>query len=486
MSILSAYDKEQVLYFFEEICKIPHGSGNEKAISDYILNIGKENNFYCRQDEFLNVVIKKDGTTEYENLSPIIFQSHIDMVCQKNSDVEHDFLNDPIDLVIDGDFITANGTTLGADNGIGVAYMLALLLSKDIPHPPLEMVFTTEEETGLCGAIGLDVSDIKGKQLINLDTEEWGILMAGCSGGQRVQIDIPTIWEEIPSDYVAYCLKVSGLDGGHSGADIHLQRGNSNCIIGRVLYEIKQNFSYKLSDIHGGTVDNAICRETNSTIFIHKDNVSEIENIVLNFKKIVIEEYEFVDKNINISMSKSDTTPKSVLSDDTTASIINSLLLIPYGVQSMVMGGEADMVESSNNIGIIEMNDDIISIHNAVRSSVKSRLDIIVNQIHTIAKLNGATAIDSNGYPGWKFNPNSEIVNHFAEVFTSMHGEKPEIMAIHAGLECGLFGEKIDGLDMISIGPEMYDVHTPKERVSITSIFKIWELIKESLKLMKA
>lgn len=483
MSILSGYDKENVFYFFEEICKIPHGSGNEKKISDYILNFGKERNLNCRQDELFNVVIKKEGTKGYENKSPIIFQSHIDMVCQKDSDVEHDFLNDGINIVVDGDFITANGTTLGADNGIGVAYMMALLDSKNIAHPPLEMIFTTEEETGLCGAIGLDVSDIKGKQLINLDTEEWGVLMAGCSGGQRVQINIPIENEEIEKDYTAYKLKVGGVNGGHSGADIILQGGNANCILARVLWELEKKLQYKLSTISGGTVDNAICREAEAVIFAKvssKVSYEEIQKIVKEFEEIIISEYEVDEQNIIISIEKTESNLKC-LSQKNKEQFINCMMLIPYGVQTMA-SGLGNIVESSNNIGIIEMNDDEISIHSAVRSSVKSRLEIIVDKIHTIAKLNDAVAVNSNGYPGWKFNPNSELVSKFKKVFFDMYNEEPVVTAIHAGLECGLFGEKIPNLDMISIGPEMYDVHTTRERVHIESTFKIWELVKATLK----
>lgn len=488
MSILSAYDKEQVLYFFEEICKIPHGSGNEKGISDFIYNFGKSKDFYSRQDEFLNVVIKKNGTAGYENSPAVIFQSHIDMVCQKDSDIEIDFTKDPINIVVDGDFIKAKGTTLGADNGIGVAYMMALLDSDTIAHPPLEMIFTTEEETGLCGAINLDVSDIDGRQLVNLDTEEIGILMAGCSGGQRIQIDVPIKWEEITPDYVAYNLKVSGTNGGHSGADIILQGANSNCLIGRILYELQQNIDFKLQKISGGTVDNAICRETSSIIYIKKSDEEKAKNIVADFSKALINEYESEEKNILINIKIYDNTKntesKKVVSDETKEKFINCMVLIPYGVQSMAMG-LGGIVESSNNIGIIETTDEFISIHNALRSSVKSRLDVLANKIYTIAKLNGSIATNSNAYPGWKFNPNSKIVDKFKEVYTTMYDKEPIVTAIHAGLECGLFGEKIEGLDMISIGPEMYDVHTTRERVVISTIFEIWDLIKATLKEMK-
>lgn len=484
--MLSNLDKDNVLYFFQEICKIPHGSGNEKGISDYIAKQGTDRNLYVRQDEFFNVVIKKPATKGCENIAPVILQGHIDMVCQKDNDIDIDFLKDPINIVVKDDFIMAKGTTLGADNGIAVAYMLALLDIENIKHPPLELVFTSEEETGLCGAIGLDVSDLESKRLINLDTEEEGYLIAGCSGGKRVMVSLPTEKAtEIPKDYKVYEIKITGLQGGHSGADIGLQLANSNCLTGRLLNLLNEEFEYNLISVNGGTVDNAICKETVTLIATLDSNYNSLVKLINDFKEVVKIEYAFEEKNIQVILKESKLPEKfSILTNEVKENFINTMLLLPYGVQTMCTS-LVNIVESSNNIGIIETKENVIEIHNAIRSSTKSRLDFLSEKVHCIAKVNGCTATDSNEYPGWAYDKDSKIISHFQKIYKDMNGKDPITTVIHAGLECGLFSEKIENLDTISIGPEMYDVHTTRERVCISSIFRVWEYLKEVLNKME-
>lgn len=474
-------DCGRVFYYFEEICKIPHGSSHEMALSDYIVRFAEERGLYCRQDDRYNVVVKKPGSAGCENAAPLIVQGHIDMVCEKNADVVHDFQKDPLDLYTDGDFIRARGTTLGADNGIAVAYMLAMLEDDTLVHPPLEAVFTVEEEIGMGGASDFDAFDLAGRRFLNMDTEVEGDLLVSCCGGRRMRVYLPAERENMPADEAAFAIHIRGLKGGHSGADIHLQRASANRLLGRVLYALREEMAYHLVQADGGNMDNAICREADAVISITPGQEEAVRKLLAGLEKMFLEEYISRENAITITLEPLWEEIPQILTDVTRDRIIAMLLLLPYGVQTMSREMEG-LVESSSNIGILKTNEDHIFIDNAVRSSVESRKELICQKILEIAALCGAKAEGVHDYPGWKYNPESALLDIFRQAYIDLRGKEPNVVAIHAGVECGLFSRKIEGLDMISIGPDMFDVHTPDERLSISSTERVWEYLKEVLK----
>lgn len=481
MEALKGLDCGKVFYYFEEICKIPHGSGNEMALSDYIVRFAEERGLYCRRDDRYNVVIKKPGSKGREDMPPLIVQGHIDMVCEKNTDVAHDFQSDPLDLYIDGDFIRARGTTLGADNGIAVAYMLAMLEDDTLVHPPLEAVFTVEEEIGMGGASDFDAFDLEGRRFLNMDTEVEGDLLVSCCGGRRMRVYLPAKREARPAGEAVFAVRIRGLKGGHSGADIHLQRASANRLLGRTLYALREQTPYHLIQADGGNMDNAICREAEAVISILPGQEETARKLLAEMEKIFREEYISRETTITITMEPIQEEVPQTLTDGTRDYIIALLLLLPYGVQTMSREMEG-LVESSSNIGILKTREDDIFIDNAVRSSVESRKELICQKIQEIAALCGAKTEGVHDYPGWKYNPESELLEIFRQAYIDLRGKEPNVQAIHAGVECGLFSRKIEGLDMISIGPDMFDVHTPDERLSISSTVRVWEYLKEILK----
>ncbi len=484
MNVLNHLGGDKVFYYFEKVCDIPHGSFHEQALSDYIMGFAKERGLYCRQDEKYNVVIKKPASAGYETAPALIIQGHIDMVCEKNAGTEHNFRKDPLKLYIDGDFIKAKGTTLGADNGIAVAYMLAILDDDTLEHPPLECVFTVEEEIGMGGAAALDAFDLEGKRFLNMDTEEEGHLMVSCCGGRRMRVYLPVERQERPVGGKAYIIQIRGLKGGHSGADIHLQRASANRLLGRLLFILREQMEYDLVLAEGGNMDNAICRESDAVLYMDPAERSKAEAILAEQEKIFQEEYKDRETGITITLDEMNEEIPQTLTEKTKDAIIAMLLLLPYGVQTMSSEMEG-LVESSSNIGILKTNADHVFIDNAVRSSVETRKEFICQKIKAIASLCGATVEGVHDYPGWQFNPDSELLKICKDVYAEKFGQEPEVVAIHAGLECGLFAKKIKGLDLISFGPNMFDVHTPDERLSISSTIRVWEYLKEILKRLK-
>jgi len=481
MNTLNELEPKEVIEIFEQISRIPRGSSNEKAISNYIADTAKAEGLFVYQDETHNVVVKKNGTEGYENSAPIILQGHTDMVCEKNANVSHDFMKDAIKLKTDGDFIMADGTTLGADNGIAVAYMLAVLKSKTIAHPPIEAVFTADEEAGMNGARNLDYSILKGRQLINLDSEEEGHILTCCAGGLRAKITVPVVWETLRTGQTAFKITIKGLKGGHSGSDIHLQRANANKLMGRLLNSFAEEVQLKITEINGGNMDNAIPREAEAVVSCEDKDCGMIEGLCQAFKEMCTKEYRGVEDGIMVTVEKLETTPKRVFSVVTAQRAIAVLMLIPYGVKTMSADIDG-LVESSNNIGIVRTEQEKISFTCATRSSVATRKQLICDEMKTIAMLVGAEYTTRGAYPSWEYNPNSRLRNVLNDTYKNMFGKDAKIDAIHAGLECGLFSEKLEGCDMVSIGPDMADVHTPDERLSISSTKRTWEYLKEILK----
>ncbi len=456
--------------------KIPHGSGNEKEISDYLVNFAKERNLEVIQDSSLNVIIKKRATSGFERVTPFIIQGHMDMVCEKNKDVDHDFENDALELKIKDDYIYASGTTLGADNGIAVAFGLALLDSNDIPHPALEILVTTGEETGMYGAIGLDPKYLNGKVLLNIDSEEEGVFLVSCAGGATNYVNIKNQWEE--NENPALKLEIKGLKGGHSGMEIIKQRGNANKIIGRLILAISKEIDINIAHISGGAKNNAIPRESEVVLTTKITNIEKIKAIANNMLEIFKQEFKVEDPDIQLEIIE--TKVQKHLTCEVTNNIISFLNLMPNGVQTMSKDIEG-LVESSLNLGVIEFNEEKVTFVSAVRSSVKSLKLEILERIEVLSKLVKAEVITDSNYPEWQYEHNSKIRDLCIKTYKEINGTEPKIDAIHAGLECGLLKEKMSDVDMISFGPNLYDVHTPQEHMSISSVQNVWEFIKKLL-----
>jgi len=475
VEILEGLLPERVFYHFEQISKIPRGSKNEKEISDYLLSFASTLGLEATQDYALNIMIKKRATSGYENAPTVLIQGHMDMVCEKNEGTVHDFEKDPIKLVVDGDYISAQGTTLGADNGIAVAMAMALLESSDIAHPALEVLITSDEEMGMTGASKVDGALFDSSILINLDSEGEGVLTAGCAGGARVKCDIPI--KRVDSNYKrSYALVVKGLKGGHSGVDIHLERANANIILARVLNKIMDYAD--LCSISGGSKDNAIPREACAIILI--EDVDGVNEIVKQQEALIQNEFAITDENIVIDLQVLEEHNGKAFSKETYRKIVSSIMLIPNG--PMVKSTKIDLVVSSNSIGVVNTLADSVSIICAPRSSIKSLMDNIIDSIELLAHAIGAKMTINARYPGWEYKKDSYIRDLATDVYKKLTGKDIIVEAIHAGLECGLLMDKIDGLDAVSLGPQMYDIHTPDERLSICSVGRCYYLLCEILK----
>ncbi|MGH4118421.1 aminoacyl-histidine dipeptidase [Clostridium sp.] len=471
--------------YFKEMNKIPRGSGNEKGISDWLLNFAKEHNLKAIQDEALNIIIKKPGTKGYEKSEIIILQGHMDMVCEKNKDAKHDFLKDPIEFIVEGDFLRANGTTLGADNGIAVAFGLALLASVDIPHPPIELLVTTEEETGMGGAGALDPKNLDGRILINIDSEEEGKLLVSCAGGVREKIKLPITWDEADKSFVNCVIRLDGLNGGHSGMEINKGRGNAIKLMGRFLMDLKSVMGFKINSITGGAKNNAIPRDADAVILFRKDDEATVTKKLSEWNATFKNEFNDVDPNISLVMETLDPKVEKTFSDDTATKALQLLFLIPNGIQNMSMAIEG-LVQSSTNIGVLTTSGENMEFDSAIRSSVKTLKKAICDETIVLSEMVGAAIEFQSDYPEWQYNPKSRIRTVLEKVYNDINGKMPEISAIHAGLECGLFSDKFEGkLDQISFGPNIYDVHTPKEHLSISSTDRMWNYLVAILKELK-
>lgn len=475
--VLEGLKPEKVFYYFEEISQIPRGSGNEKQISDYLYNLAKLKGWDVIQDDYYNIIIKKPATVGYENAPMVMLQGHMDMVCEKNEGVEHDFEKDPIKLrIIDGD-LYATETTLGADNGIAVAYALSILDSDDVKHPALEVLITVDEEKGMTGAENVDANIFKAKYLLNLDSEEEGVFTCGCAGGGGINFRIPVKYQETIK--ATYKISIKGLQGGHSGSDIDKERGNANKILGRILYDLYDGID--LISIKGGSKGNAIPRESQALISVC--NLEKVQEKIIEWNNVLKNEYSFTDSAVNVTLENMgyDAQP---LAKDVFKKVVNAINLIPTGVFTRSIA--IDLVISSNNLGVITQDENYIELQNQARSSVKS---LLTNNIAPIMKQIGETLdIECNiggFYPGWEYAKESELREICIDTFKEIYGREPVVGAIHAGLECGLLMEKINGLDAISMGPDAYDVHSPNEHINIKSTENVYNLLLEILKRIK-
>jgi len=471
--------------YFKEMNEIPRGSGNEKAISDWLVNFAKEHNLKVIQDEALNVIIKKPGTKGYEKAPITILQGHMDMVCEINIGTAHDLEKDPIAFIVEGDNLRADGTTLGADNGIAVAFGIAILASTDIPHPPLELLVTTGEETGMGGAQALNPKNLDGRTLINIDSEEEGKLLVSCSGGVRERIKLPITWEAADDSLISCAVRIRGLLGGHSGLEINKERGNSNKMMGRFLMDLRSVVDFKINSITGGSKNNAIPREADAIILYREEDKAAVIEKVSQWNAIFKNELDGIDPDINLSAEILDKKAERVFSDDTAKRALQVLFLIQNGVKNMNMAIPG-LVQSSTNIGVVTTNEENVEFDSAVRSSVKTLKKAICDEGVVLSEMAGASIEFESDYPEWQYNPDSKIRTLFQKVYHDMFGKMPEISAIHAGLECGLFSDKFNGdIDLISFGPNLYDVHTPKEHLSISSTERTWNYLTAVLKEIK-
>lgn len=470
--------------YFYEITQIPRPSKKEERILAYLLDFAKKHQLEAKQDKAGNIVIIKEATPGKENTPTVILQSHVDMVCEKNSNVTHDFDNDPIETIIEGDWIKANGTTLGADNGIGVAAQLALLAADNIAHGKIEALFTVDEETGLTGANSLAKDFLTGNNLINLDTEEEGEIYIGCAGGKGTKAYFKYKDKEVPKKYFWLKVNVKGLRGGHSGSDIDKKLANANKILVRFLHSLTgKKYGMLLSEIGGGNLHNAIPREA-FALFGVKEKFKEEVRVLLNtFLAEVQEEYKQTDPGLDILL-ESTKSPSMVINKKTTNKLLSALYACPHGVIGMseeIPG----LVETSTNLASVKMLDKhLIEVGSSQRSSVESQKEYVVNMVSSVFKLAGAKVSHNEGYPGWKPNPESKLLKIAKQQYKELYGKNAKVKAIHAGLECGLFLEKYPHLDMISIGPDMTDVHSPDEKMKISSVGKFWDYLIKILENM--
>ena len=471
----------KVWKFFHEITQVPRPSKKEEKILAYLVKFAEDRNLKYRTDEVGNLVIEKPATPGYEHLETVILQSHMDMVCEKNADKVHDFENDPIRTIIDGEWLHADGTTLGADNGIGCAAELAILDSDDIEHGPIECLFTMDEETGMTGAMNLKPGFFNGKILLNLDSEDEGELFIGCAGGMGTMAEFAYEKREATDDYLYFEVKVSGLKGGHSGGEIHIGLGNANKILTRYLYALEHELDWKLCSFQGGNLHNAIPREAHAVIGLKADQKERARVILNELAAAVEDELKRVDPGVKLEM-KSVGKPAYRIDCDTKRRLVRALYACPHGVYGMSHDIEG-LVETSSNLASVKMKeDDKIYVETSQRSSTSSLISDIANTVASVFELAGAKISFRDPYPGWKPNPDSPILKAASESYKRIFGRKPAIKAIHAGLECGLFLDKYPYLDMVSFGPTLRDVHSPVEKIEIKTVQLWWDHLVDMLK----
>ena len=481
--VLENLQPEKVFYYFEEISKIPRGSGNEKQISDYMVKFAQSLNLEVKQDEANNIYIRKPATPGYENVPPVILQGHMDMVCEKNKNTEHDFEKEGIKLVVENDFIHAKGTTLGADNGVAIAYQMAVLADDTLEHPAIEALMTTAEETGMDGVANLHPEYLQGKVLLNLDTDIEGEFLVSCAGGAKVHVELPVSYEHAPEAHTLYRLTIKGLTGGHSGADIHKERANAHILIGRMLDRIRCKMPLYIASFVGGTKDNVITREAEVSFYISQTHKKVLEELVEEMKEAFQTEYAKQDPGLEVILTTRQ-EEMEVLSLENTAKVIDLLMLLPHGITAYSMQIEG-LVESSLNIGVAQLEKEQFHVVLAVRSSVPTKKENMIRKIKCLSQTLGAKVSVNGDYPAWVYAPQSRIRELAVEVFEQMYHKQPKIEAIHAGLECGFILEKIPGIDMIAFGPNAYDIHSPEERVSISSMARVYEYLINLLREMK-
>ena len=479
MAILSGIEPGAVFRYFEEICQIPHGSGNKKQISDYCVRFAKEHGLNYIQDSSNNVIIFKNGTAGYEQSEPVMIQGHLDMVCEKAPDCTIDFEKDGLTLRVDDGIVSAVGTTLGGDDGIAVAMALAILDADDIPHPPLEVDLTVDEEIGMLGAAQLDCSSLKSRFMLNLDPEDEGVLLVSCAGGVSAACRLPISRTEVTG--TAATLKIAGLTGGHSGVEIDKGRANANQLLGRALNELGKSVSYELISVAGGLKDNAIPRESSARLVVAAGDVPAIKAFATEYNNIFKDEYRISDPELSLTVSVGEEGHFKAVDSDSKKRMICALVNMPGGIQRMSLD-ISGLVQTSLNMGILDTADDEMIMRFAVRSSVSTEKNELVSRLTNLINFLGGTIELTGDYPAWEYKPDSKLRNLMIGIFEEQYGRKPAVEAIHAGVECGLFAGRLPGLDCVSMGPDMKDIHTPNEHMDIASVQRTWKYVLEILK----
>ncbi|MGB4576446.1 MAG: aminoacyl-histidine dipeptidase [Paludibacter sp.] len=464
---------------FYSLTQVPRPSGKKEPIGTFLENYGKSLGLETLRDEIGNVLVRKPATPGMENRKAVVLQAHMDMVPQKNSHVAHNFETDPIQAYIDGDWVTAKDTTLGGDNGIGVAAAMAILESKDIPHPAIEMLITVDEETGMFGAFGLQPGFLKGDILINMDSEDEGELYVGCAGGLDANISFAYREVEIPEGDVALKVSLTGLKGGHSGVDIHLQRANANKLMFRFLKEAVAEYEARLASIDGGSLRNAIPREAFAVITVTAEGVDDLIDLVKEYEELFVEEYKGVEDHITLTVEQVE-LPNGLLPEEIQDDLINGVTACFNGVFRFIPELPT-VVETSNNLAIIQSNGTSVELKSLIRSSVDSRKEELASIIESAFALAGAKVEFTGGYPGWKPNLDSPILQEMTKVYENKYGKTPKVMIIHAGLECGILGTHYPKMDMISFGPTIRYPHSPDEKVNIATVQKFWDYLIATL-----
>lgn len=475
-------NREQFFSYFEELAAIPHGSGNTKAISDYCVEFAKARGLEYYQDEYNNVIIIKPASEGYESSPAVIIQGHLDMVCEKLPDTDIDMSKEGLRLAADGDFIYAEGTTLGGDDGIAVAYALAILNSDTLEHPRIEAVFTVDEEIGMLGAAAIDLSMLRGRRLLNVDSEAEGVLTISCAGGATAECTVPV--NRIKEEKDIYKITLKNLAGGHSGIEIDKFRANANVLMGRFLYALSLRMEYKLAALAGGQKDNAIPSSSEAEIAVNSDDVDVLLNTVSEYSEIFKNECSEADSGLVFEAAFEKSGSADVLDEKSTKKVIAFLLNLPNGIQSMSRHIEK-LVQTSLNCGVLMLGRSSVTAVFSVRSSVETEKYALIEKLKSLTEFAGGEISVKGDYPAWEYRKNSPLRELMTEIYKEQYGEEPKIEAVHAGLECGIFCGKLEGLDAVSFGPDLLDIHTPNERMSISSAERVWKYIAEILRRSK-
>lgn len=479
--VLENLEPKAVFHFFEDLTRIPHGSRNTKAISDYCVAFAKERGLWVYQDALNNVIIKKPATAGYEAAPAVILQGHLDMVAEKTPESPIDFTKDALDLRVEGDYVSANGTTLGGDDGIAVAMALAVLDSSEIAHPALEVVFTVDEEIGMEGAQGLDFSQLSARRMLNVDSEDEGIFTVSCAGGASANVSIGLT--SAPCALACARLTVSGLIGGHSGQEIDKGRANANLLLGRVLNAVQCKLSFRLVSAAGGLKDNAIPNASEAVLALREEDVSAAREIAAACEADFRKEYAAADPGVTVALEPAPACDQA-LTEEATLRVVRFLLLVPNGIAAMSMDIPG-LVQTSCNLGIFHVTDSVLTAVSSVRSSVSSQKQMLLARIDALSQLLGGSLHVTGAYPAWEYRRESPLRDKLAAVYTQQTGKAPKIEAIHAGLECGLFAGQLPGLDCVSFGPDLADIHTTREKMSISSVQRTWRFLLGALEALK-
>ena len=482
MGILSALEPKNVFAYFERLCSVPHGSGNTKQISDLCVAFAREHGLRYRQDDVNNVVIWKDASAGYESVEPVILQGHLDMVCARTDDCAKDMAREGLDVRTDGRTVWAEGTSLGGDDGIAVAMILAILADGSLPHPPIEAVFTVDEEVGMDGAFALDCSDLRGRRLLNIDSEEEGVFTVSCAGGVRADSFLPGVQRPLSGE-TGYSLTLAGLLGGHSGVEIDKGRGNANHLMGRVLYTALDTCpGLRVADLRGGAADNVICRSCTARLAVPAASAAAFEAFVADFAAVLQNEYAIGDPGLTLTCAPAPLD--AALDAETTERMLRAVFTLPQGVQEMSLDFPG-LVQTSLNLGMIAVEPDGMHFTYSIRSSIASQKDLLRRKLRTVVEHAGGSVSERGDYPNWQYRKDSALRELVLDVYRDLTGREGKVDATHGGLECGLFISKIPGLDAVSLGPDLRDIHSARERLDVASTARVYALVCEILRRCK-